>query len=439
MINKITGAVAASLMATTAMAGGLDRSGQSTSAIFNDPGTVSFSAGQVMPSITGTDNLGNTLDVAPTYSRVGASFVMEMSENFDIGFIYDQPFGADISYGGSALTSMLGGTSADVNSNSISLLGKYQLNENISVFGGLRLQSASAKVQLNGQAYALGISAGGVAANYATAMIGAGQTPPSNITTLLAGAVSTDAATAAASQAAIDADAAFTAIGISGATAAATVSTAVTTFLGGGGYSADFASSSGVGYTIGAAYEIPEIALRAALSYHSKVKHEFATTESLPIKATPASTTTAYTPQSINLDFQTGIAADTLLTASVRWADWDQTQITPSGLGSNLTSFSSGYNYSLGVARRFNDNFAGSVTLNYEAEGDGSVGSALVPSSGSFGVTIGGRYTMDNMTVSGGINYTKVGDALVGVGGTQAGSFSDNSVVGIGFNVSMSM
>ncbi|MGR3836909.1 MAG: hypothetical protein ACU0A2_01010 [Cognatishimia sp.] len=439
MINKITGAVAASLLATTAIAGGLDRSGQGTSAIFNDPGTVSFSAGQVMPSITGTDSLGNPLDVAPSYTRLGGSFVMEMSENFNVGFIYDQPFGADIAYGGSPLTSMLGGTSADVNSNAISVLGKYQLNENISVFGGLRLQSASAKVQLNGQAYALGISAGGVATNYATAMIGVGQTPPSNITALLAGAVSTDAATAAAAQAAIDADAAFTAIGVSGATAATTVSTAVTTFLGGGGYSADFASSSGVGYTIGAAYEIPEIALRAALSYHSKVKHEFATTESLPIKATPASTTTAYTPQSINLDFQTGIAADTLLTASVRWADWDQTQITPSGLGSNLTSFSSGYNYSLGVARRFNDNFAGSVSLNYEAEGDGSVGSALVPSSGSFGVTIGGRYTMDNVTVSGGINYTKVGDALVGVGGTQAGSFSDNSVVGIGFNVSMSM
>lgn len=439
MIKKITGAVSLSLLATTALGNGLDRSGQSTSAIFNDPGTFSVSAGRVTPSITGTDGLGNSLDVAPGYNRVGASFVTKLNDDINLGLIYDQPFGADISYGGSSLTTLLGGTFADVNSNAVNVLGKYQLNENVSVFGGMRIQSASAKVKLNGQAYAVGLSASGLAATYAAAMIGAGQTPPSNIGELVAGSVSSDATTAANAQAAIDADAAFTAIATSGAAVNTAMTTATATFLGGGGYTADFASDTGLGYTLGAAYEIPEIALRAAISYNSKIKHEFATTESLPIKATPASTTTAYTPQSINLDFQTGIAADTLLTASVRWADWDQTEIKPSGLGSNLTDFDSGYNYSLGVARRFNDNFAGSVSLSYEDEGDGSVGSALVPSSGSFGITVGGRYTQDNMTISGGINYTKVGDALVGVGSSQAGSFSDNSVVGVGFNVSFGL
>ena len=44
-------------------------------------------------------------------------------------------------------------------------------------------------------------------------------------------------------------------------------------------YTADGKTDSAVGYLVGVAYEKPEIALRVALSYNSKVKHSLATAE----------------------------------------------------------------------------------------------------------------------------------------------------------------
>ena len=37
-------------------------------------------------------------------------------------------------------------------------------------------------------------------------------------------------------------------------------------------------------------------------------------------------------PQSVNLDFQTGIAPDTLVYGLVRWVNWDGWKIAPAGL-----------------------------------------------------------------------------------------------------------
>ena len=36
-------------------------------------------------------------------------------------------------------------------------------------------------------------------------------------------------------------------------------------------------------------------------------------------------------PQSVNLDFQTGVTAKTLLYGSVRWADWEGWSVAPEG------------------------------------------------------------------------------------------------------------
>ncbi len=37
----------------------------------------------------------------------------------------------------------------------------------------------------------------------------------------------------------------------------------------------------------------------------------------------------AITPQSVNIDFQTGVAANTLAFANLRWVHWDQFAVTP--------------------------------------------------------------------------------------------------------------
>jgi long-subunit fatty acid transport protein len=142
-------------------------------------------------------------------------------------------------------------------------------------------------------------------------------------------------------------------------------------------------------------------------------------------------------PRSVNLDFQTGIAEGTLLTAGFRWAEWGSVDLKPTVLGSDLIGLKDSRAYSLGVARRFNENFAGSVTFDYE-EASGEPVSSLGPVDGVQSLTIGGRYSKDGMNISGGINYSWLGDANAkGSSGTVA-TFTDNSSVGLGLNVNFS-
>ena len=92
-------------------------------------------------------------------------------------------------------------------------------------------------------------------------------------------------------------------------------------------YSVDADNEWGYGYLLGAAYERPEIALRVALTYHSKISYDLSTTErTVPfttgVPQTEDTTTSVDTPQSVQLEFQTGVAAKTLVFGYVRWVDW---------------------------------------------------------------------------------------------------------------------
>lgn len=80
-------------------------------------------------------------------------------------------------------------------------------------------------------------------------------------------------------------------------------------------YTMSTSTETDASYLIGASYEIPDIALRAALTYHSETDITFDTTEN----GSASGNMVVTMPQTVNLDFQTGIAADTLLMASVRW------------------------------------------------------------------------------------------------------------------------
>ena len=64
----------------------------------------------------------------------------------------------------------------------------------------------------------------------------------------------------------------------------------------------------GVGWVAGASWERPEIGLRVALTYGSEIRHELDSEENF----FGASTTEITMPQSVNLDFQTGITPKTL-------------------------------------------------------------------------------------------------------------------------------
>jgi len=182
-------------------------------------------------------------------------------------------------------------------------------------------------------------------------------------------------------------------------------------------------TDSSMGYVLGAAVEKPEIALRVAFTYHSKVSHDLAIVETnllgnaaLP---TPHSTTTSFkTPEAYNLDFQTGIAEDTLLFGTVRHVKWTQFILKPtiySGLtsGGALKDFTSNATtYTIGLGRKLNDQWAAAVTYGTEAA-TGEAGSALGPTDGFKKMGVGVTYTGEKMSVTLGVQKANLGDTTI--------------------------
>lgn len=136
-----------------AHAAGLDRSGQDISAIFAGSGTSSFSNGQVMPSVTGTDSAGTQYDVGEDYTQTALSYTRGQGDAAAFSSIIDQPYGANTSYNDTPLTGTLSGTGVDLSSEAITLVGSYQISERVRVFGGLRARNIRSTLSLNGTAY----------------------------------------------------------------------------------------------------------------------------------------------------------------------------------------------------------------------------------------------------------------------------------------------
>lgn len=203
------------------------------------------------------------------------------------------------------------------------------------------------------------------------------------------------------------------------------------------GFNTRLSQNTGYGYAVGAAYERPDIALRVALTYHSSIEHEFDTTEN----GAPSLPTTVETPQAVNLDFQTGIAADTLLFGSIRWAEYSNVIVSPAGFaaatgGASLTNIDDGVAYNIGVGRRFTEQLSASVSVGYETGDEDSLVSPLAPSDGNYSIGLGAEYKVtDNVALSGGVRYIRVGDADAATANTARAEFTDNDAIGVGIRI----
>lgn len=236
------------------------------------------------------------------------------------------------------------------------------------------------------------------------------------------------------------------------------------------------------GYRIGAAYELPDIALRAQVLYRSEVEHDSVkgdgtvstdtavvrlsdgSTATIPTFFTPivgaqgaallqgalapfggqtidvaSSLNTAISPQSLTINLQTGIAEGTLLLGSFRWTDWSTNRSVVSTINSTQTGTSSsyspynwrdGYTASIGVGRAFNEQISGAIAVGYDR-----------------GVSTGSETTYTDLyTVSGGVSfkanqwseirfggvvgYWTDGEQSIGDGGYFNGSVGDDVVLG---------
>ena len=208
------------------------------------------------------------------------------------------------------------------------------------------------------------------------------------------------------------------------------------------GYDIKLKEEDAYGWLAGFAYSIPEIALKAAVTYRSEIKHEVETSESFAFGLLrPASTTTEVTtPQSVNLDLQTGIAQDTLAFANIRWVHWDQFAVTPDVLkaksNNSLIDYSDDqWSATVGLGRKFNAKWSGTAAIGWDS-GAGNPVTTLGPTEGYWSVGLGGQYSpAENYFIAGGVKYFWLGDAQAQTGGKVAGNFEDNTAIGYGMKI----
>jgi long-chain fatty acid transport protein len=360
-MSKLIWAVAAlSAGASTATAGGIERTAFSTGLMFEEGNYAAFSLGVVSPSVSGTlggQASGNMLE---SYISPSLSYKRQISDKLSLGMILNQSAGANTAYPlGTGYA--FAGTTAELKTLSLTGLARYEFVENVSAIAGVRIET------LEGVVSGLPLPATLI--------------PPS-----------------------------------------------------GGRYDLTTDKSVEVGYIVGVAWEKPELAARVALTYESARSHALGSDESILGGEVPIAASGEFTsviPQAINLEFQTGVAENTLLFGSVRWVEWSEFDVSPPSLPFPLASYDSDtITYNLGLGRRFNETWSGAITLGYE-ESTGDVFGNLGPTDGFTSVGAAVTYTQDSYKVTGGLRYVEIGDTDT----TAGASFTDNSAIAGGIRV----
>ena len=415
-----TAMILATVPMTGAFAAALDRSGQSISA-FLQPGNYfeagisvldpsvsgkvrnGYSPSAAPPSAIGLQNT-NLSDMGDDYYFPSAALKLQVTDHFSFGLLYDQPFGADVTYSLSDTVSAAAGgvglfhngtetTEVEVKSQSISMIFGYQPTENFNFYAGPVYQTIEGDVQLRGLAY-------GGNSNF-------------------------------------------------------------------GGYNASIKETGDVGWLAGAAYQIPEIALKASVTYRSEIDHKTTENESsiaglgqnvgtVINMNNGLGQTEITTPQSVNLDFQTGIMANTVAFANVRWVNWKDFSIRPYafGVASEVAGPSVGkpngfdlvaytddqWSANIGVGRKLNDQWAGNVSVGWDS-GAGNPVTTLGPTEGYWNLGLGAQFSPTPQTfIAGGVKYFWLCDAKAQTGAQfdtagYVAEFKDNHAIAYGLKM----
>ena len=461
-----TAMILATLPATGVFAAALDRSGQSMSAFFQ-PGNY-FEAGISVldPDVAGKEAGSSATrrdisDMANDYYFPSAALKLQINDQFSFGLLYDQPFGADAEYSGNNVFVSQPGSDSVLSATAIDGIVTKKATEALQAQGlpvnDQTLALAKGQVLASPQFKQL---AGALAA--ANNYLGNGGTKvkvdtqnlsfvfgfqPTQNWNIYAGGVYQ--------------------------TVKGNVSLRGQAWSIYNGYDADIKETGGAGWLAGVAYQIPEIALKASLTYRSEIDHDVNIREKIPTLpalsllgqdaaaaaiANSSADTTITTPQSVNFDFQTGIMANTVAFANVRWVNWKDFSIQPYKFGQlskvvgpladprrpngfNLVEYSDDqWSVNAGVGRKLNDKWAGNVSVGWDS-GAGNPVSTLGPTEGYWNVGLGVQYSPTPQTfIAGGVKYFWLGDAKAQTG-AQAGSdqyvadFSDNNAIAYGLKL----
>ncbi len=205
------------------------------------------------------------------------------------------------------------------------------------------------------------------------------------------------------------------------------------------GYRVSFHPSIEPGYLLGMSYERPEMALRIAGTYYSAIKHQVRTQENLQAGA-GTTTTHSTSPQSFNLDVQTGMTPSTLLFGQIRWSDWAQLQLRPQAFaaathGSSLTDLQSSTTYTLGLGQKFGPQWSGFVALVYDKKSSKNPLSPLRPSNGRTGYTVGVSYQNAHIKVTPWISYQRLGATDISSSGIPMAHFEPGTAKAAGLKL----
>ena len=391
---KLFTATSVSIMAcSVAYAGGWSTGNLGQSFMSEKDGFGEISVGQVDYKITAstansytTGVQATNIDVIKDANRVGLSLKNDYGEKFSVGLTTFQ-YGSIQMQGGAGATRKSWIPDADATLNTMALLGSYNVSDGLNVLVGVRrdtLEKTTVSTIKGDYTIDSAVKTRGV--------MGVSYQKPE---------IALKVSATYSPKAEISTGSSFT----------------ETTQVGGAG---------GISYgdaIIGAALT-PAVSSAALLA------------------SVPSYTSTVGLPETLNIEFQTGIAEDTLLFGSIVDTKWKKAQIDSNGSETSriTTAFSDTVSYSLGIGRRLNDNW--SITGSYKQEdGGGAYASSLFTvSNGTKGVTLAARYTNENMTVTAGVNMVEVGGVTITSDGTSAGTtyakYGTNSAVGVGLRVS---
>ncbi|WP_131667444.1 outer membrane protein transport protein [Psychrobacter pygoscelis] len=393
--SRLTCAIATISLTSLASAAGLDRSGQPSDE-FSNSGTLAYiSAYHISPDISGVEENGKVIkSVADDYEGYGYGAKTDVNDKFSVGVFYDQPFGADVYFEGN--NSLVSTTSDSV-------------------------KATEARVSSDNFTGLLGVNLG-----------------ENNNFKIYGGPVLQKV------------EGRLTVHG----------DRAVISALD--NYDLRIAKSTDYGYMVGAAYLKPEIGLKAAVTYRSAIEHDINYSEAMPLVAkyglptNQAKVKTLEMPQSVNIDFQTGLNPTTLLTAKARWVPWGDFAIIPPLLDSNVKKLvketkkididrapvlaytDDSYMLELGLGKRLTPAFAVSGSIGWDS-GAGNPVSPLGPTEGFYSVGLGAKYNVTpNWAVSAGAKYLMLGDAKGQLSATKRnlGTFEDNDAYLVGVKLS---
>ncbi len=219
------------------------------------------------------------------------------------------------------------------------------------------------------------------------------------------------------------------------------------------GYNIKVEQEEAYGWLAGFAYQIPEIALKAAVTYRSEIEHNAQAHETSKI-AVPRlidlreidGIVNATTPQSVNIDLQSGVSENTLVFANLRWVHWDQFTVSPQLLNSlgkipgqssqDLISYDKDqWSANLGLGHKFSEKWSASTTVGWDS-GAGNPVTTLGPTEGYWSLGLGAQYSpAANYFIQAGVKHLWLGDAHAQTGGNIVAEFEDNNAWAYGMKI----